>query len=674
MTRGARRSLAIAIFVIPAIAWLGSARAQSVGAAGLEVPDSVFVEQPREPILYSTSYDRNVSRGFWSQLLSYYHNTSRASLGFDANLNTVQAVRGLESNGKDGSLNGRINLRATNRWIWSVDGRFNMFSNFDDLSKTDRRQNRLQVRTQYTVNPLRQLTGVGILFSEFQEEQSIGARTIPGAPKQVIDTTGATPDTTFYRSHTTRDSSYTSGRRDGISGSIRWTPAATVEVKGSGSGTYLGSRTRTLTRDFYALNPGEGATLRQDSLGISKAPNGDRRFDTNLTFTGIRRTTMALKLNELNGDQEYYLLTKRDQEHLSYGSRGAALHVEHAPLPGSQVVIDGAMGRSLREYLLQRNLNSLVNTRTLAAMFMIFRENERASLGVQLGRTRNDRQITQNGTVINRTMNVSAGKRVNKRLWLDAAGNVTLFSRIYDDKVSDRDDVRGYINAGGGYSVSPRCSTAVHFSTNRSHTVAIDPGSSGGNNIQTSYQMDALLKLQVSRSFSILQYYQINANYLIYDYDEHRNTLTRIRRIDTFLSDSLFSFGFIRLSHNFFFQDRGSFTHEAGEQSRTYSVAQQLYQQNVGVTLGVRPFRGITLSATQSLANTRNQFPTPSQNTNKNRWNLNISALVDRELPGDMTLQGSVQHVGEYTEKPGSQPSTEVVDYWIAGATFTKSF
>jgi len=185
--------------------------------------------------------------------------------------------------------------------------------------------------------------------------------------------------------------------------------------------------------------------------------------------------------------------------------------------------------------------------------------------------------------------------------------------------------------------------------------------------------MDALLNVKVSKTLSVVQNYQINANYLIYDYDEPRNTLTRIRRIDTTLSDSMFSFGFIRLTHNFFFQDRGSYTRDAGQDARTYSVAQQLYQQNVGVTLGVRPVPGISLSATQSLANTRNYFPSGSS-TNRNRWNLNLSGVVDRDLPGDMTLHGSVQHIGEYTERPSYLPSAEMVDYWLAGATFTKSF
>jgi hypothetical protein len=204
--------------------------------------------------------------------------------------------------------------------------------------------------------------------------------------------------------------------------------------------------------------------------------------------------------------------------------------------------------------------------------------------------------------------------------------------------------------------------------------VAIAASASGGNNVQTTYQMDATLNLRVTPTFTVFQTYQINANYLIYDYDEPRNTLTRIRRIDTFLSDSLFSFCFVRLAHNFFFQDRGSYSRDEEGGNRTYSVAQELYQQNLSATLGVRPFQGIVLTATQSLANTRNYITSPPVDTNRNRWNLNLGATVDRPLPGDMTLQGTIQRIDEYTELPNGLPPIDVVDYWIAMVQFSKEF
>jgi len=338
-------------------------------------------------------------------------------------------------------------------------------------------------------------------------------------------------------------------------------------------------------------------------------------------------------------------------------------------------VLDGTLGHLLQEYTLQNNLTSQSNTKNITGVFAIYHPENRASLGFQFGTTRNDKQVSQNGSVINRAINASGMHRMTDRLWLDANSSISLFSTMYDDKVSDQDNVRGFANVGGGYRIAATCSTTVHFSVTRAHSVAINENVSGGNNVQTTYQLDASLRLQATPTFLILQNYQINANYQIYDYDEPRNTLARIRRVDTILQDSLFSFASVKLIHNFFFQDRGAYTSIPPDVSRIYSIASQLYQQNLGATLGLTPAHGLVFFATQSLSNTRTySYNPPLPTTTRNRWSLTFGANLDRDLSGSMALHGSIQHIGEYTETQKPLPSQDPVSYWVAGVTFTKDF
>ena len=86
--------------------------------------------------------------------------------------------------------------------------------------------------------------------------------------------------------------------------------------------------------------------------------------------------------------------------------------------------------------------------------------------------------------------------------------------------------------------------------------------------------MDATVRLKASRTLTVLQNYLINANYAIFDYNENANTLNRIRRIDTTILDSLFSFAVIQLTHNFQFQDRGRYTRDSEGEPRAYAVAE----------------------------------------------------------------------------------------------------
>jgi hypothetical protein len=639
-----------------------SAQAQDTGTA---IPDTMFVPRTHQPISYYMSYDRNTSRAAWLQTLSYAHNAKRVALNFSATATTVNGLRGVESDGLDGDVNGSVNLAATKNWTWSFDGRFGLNSNDEKLSSTDRHQNKLQLRTQYRFNPIANVSATGLVFAEFQQDQSVGDRTIP------VDT-----DDTSFKSHAARDSSYTSGRRDGASGSVTWKAKPWLEIASTGAMTGINSTTDTYKSDFFhALSVGVGVA---DSIGSTEDhasnPNGDQRADARITMTRLPRTTLGLLVRANSANQQYYALTQRAQENYEYGTRAASFHAETSPFTGSQASLDLGIDRSYRRYQIQTRQNSLTHGGSGAGQFNVSRPLARATFGFMFTRTKAERQVTQNGTVITRAMNLGGARRVSRRLWLDGAGSVSLFTRQYEDAKSDKDDVRGYLNAGGGYLVSQRCSTAVHFSVNRSHTVAIAFESSGGNYVQTTYQMDASLKLQASPTFAIYQNYQLNANYQIYDYDEDRNLLNRNRRIDTTLLDSLFSFAAIRLTHNFWFFDRGSYKRVADDGPREYSVNQESYAQSLTASVSVRLLSGVIANATQSLANSRTYVTNASANTNRNRWNLNLGLTVDRELPGELRLNGVVQRVGEYTEHPGPEPPLDVVDYWLAGVTIMKDF
>lgn len=635
-----------------AISWTTGARAQEEW----ENPDSAFAEGPRSPINYFTSYDLNVSRSSWSQTLSYNHFGQRVSYGADATMNTLQPIRGLETEGKDGSIATRLGIRATNAWLWNVDGLFDMSSNEDPRSSTRRRQNKVQLRTQYSETFFSGLRVSGSAYSELQQEQGLSRKAL------VADTLA-------------RDSTYTSGRRDGISGNLRWAPGPWLEVTGLGTGNWNHLTTKTYQRKFAPVETG-GSELVGDSLNTSVTPTGDERYEATALFRGIPRTTVWTSLRSKNGSQTMYAFTRRGLDTLSWVDRSANLRIEHSPMENGSFSLEASVARVFRQYSLQKNFNSLGLTHSGSAGFVLFRPASRMQAGFQLTRVRNERQISQNGEILNRALNLGGARRITSRLWLDGTGNASLYSRRYEIPAADRDDQRLYANVGGSYRVSSACSTAVHFSATRTHAVAIDAQAAAENNVQTSYQMDAMLRLQVSRTFLIHQNYTINANYFIYDFDfqEGRNSLTRIRRIDTFLSDSLFGFAIVRFTHNFLATDRGSYTRSVEDGPRKYGVSQESYLQNVSVTLGVRPFRGLSLNATQSLGNSRNYFYNPSTTSGQNRWNLNMGAQIDHTFSGGLALQGSIQHIGEFTEQDDRSGPLYEVDYWLAGASLMKSF
>jgi len=221
------------------LALVGDPAAALAQDAGAVIPDTTFIPRTHEPISYYTTYDRNVSRAAWLQILSYAHNAKRVAFNVAASATTVNALQGIKSDGLDGDVSGSVNVRATNNWTWSLDGRYALNSNDDELASTDRRQNKLQLRTQYQFSPFRNVSAMGLVFAEFQQDQSLGDRKIPVAANA------------GFASHAARDSSYTSGRRDGASGTLTWKPVSWLEVGGTGGMTSINTTTNTVKRDFF---------------------------------------------------------------------------------------------------------------------------------------------------------------------------------------------------------------------------------------------------------------------------------------------------------------------------------------------------------------------------------------------------------------------------------------
>jgi len=286
---------------------------------------------------------------------------------------------------------------------------------------------------------------------------------------------------------------------------------------------------------------------------------------------------------------------------------------------------------------------------------------------------RNSRQQTGNGTNVTRFLQATGAHRLSSKLSLDAVGTASLTTFQYVDSVLDQDNQRVYANGGGGYRVSDRCSTLVHFSVSRGHSVALDASRSANNNVQTTYQMDSSMKLGVTPRITISQLYLLNAVYQIYDFAaaESKNVLSRIRRIDTYVSDSLFTFATLQLNHNFLFRDFGTFSRPPGGADRLYRVFSHTYVQTVSATINVRPAYGMLLFATQSLSNTR---VTQTETTVNNRWNLSLGATVQRTIMGNGDLNGTVQHIEAYDERMLPTDPRNSQSDWIVGVTLLKYF
>jgi hypothetical protein len=644
--------------------------ADSLGAL-----DTLFAQPGRTPISYITSYDRDVSSGTWTQSLSYNIVRSRVAFSTNGSYSTVDQLNRQGMGAGVGGISGRLDFRATKNWLVSADGRFNKAASRDIANESSQRQNRMKITTEYNLAPWRSLGIRGVLSSEVQEDHSLSSRPLGQGLMRLFTITNANGDSvgvdTFF---VLRDSTLTSGREDGLSGQVDWKPRAWFRMLTTASGNRIRPKTTSHLGGFA-----QGSTQFDNRVELVRGsvPNDNTQYQTRLTYTGPRGLSTLLSLKRIRSDQLYYDKTALRQELYSVDQRGGNLHIEQSPLRGMTVTLDGVLNRFFSQYRFRGNRNSLVNSKSIKAnVFFNPSPSSRAGLQFDVNHNRNTRQQNGNGTNVTRFLQATGGHRLSRKLALDgvATASITSFEYQNADSVLDQDNARAYLNVGGSYQVSDRCSTLVHFSASRGHSVAIDPTRSSNNNVQTTYQMDAVLRLGVTPRIRINQNYILNAVYQIYDEvsAESKNTLSRIRRIDTTVSDSLFSFATLQLIHNFLSRDFGAFTKQPGGDRRVYRVTSETFVQTVSATLTVKPAAGVNFAATQSLSNSR-IFGVGSQTVN-NRWNLAVGATIDRTILGDASLSGSVQHIGAYDERRAPGDGLNEQDDWIAGVTLAKNF
>lgn len=663
-----RRACPLALALVALATLLpASARAQEEDLGAFINPDSVFTGQSQAPV-YETTFDRDRSRTNWGQTLSYFAGTKRLALNMFGTT-TTQDFTLFTNRSTSGQFYGHLDARPTKQWVWSLEGRFDMNSSTDGTLISDSRHNKLQVRTQYAASPIPSMNLLGAVYTEFQldHDRSVQQRVDPADP--TIDPTAV--DTLRAQ----RDSSYTSGRKDGVTVLANWNITPWLTFKNTAGAGRLSPSRRSLVRDFANPLDGSGGGYVSEARQNTNEPTNNANYQTSLAVTRIPRSQVVFGFTTSNVTQSLFDKQLRGQERARSNRNSGTIHVETSPLSRISIVTDGGLVRGLREYRLRATSNSLVRTQSL--MTTIARADTAGRVGISYSVTRshNERQASQNGVVIDRSLGTTAMRKMSKRFAMDGLASVGLFSSKYDDPRGDQDIGRGMVSVGGGYRVSAPCSTTVHFSLNRSHGVSIDPSASGSNNVQTNYQMNATLRLQVTPTFTLSQDYVLSAAYKIFDYEasESNNYLNRTRRIDTNLTDSLFSVGFIRLTHNFLFRDSGTYARDPGEAERTYRVSVETYEQTLAVTSGFDVTGGVRVVATQSLFNQRNHFLYPDSRTNRNRFALTAGVEVNRTLRDGTQIVGALRHIGGYDEKvtPFTVPNEE--DYWIAGFTFQRS-
>jgi hypothetical protein len=633
------------------------------------VPDSLFTAPSDQPgPNYRTVFDRDHSRTNWDQTLGYFFSTPRVAFNGSGTA-TTQELLGLRNETTLGSFWGQLAVKLAGPWIVSTEGRFNMSSTVDPRTRTNNRNGNLRLYTQYSAKPISTMELFGNVYTEFQREQ-VGRQQAILVPGDSLIVPGEV-DTLFAQ----RDSSFTTARQDGVAGYIKWRIQPWLSLFTTGSSGRRFPIQHNRFRNFVNAIDDSGPGYVSDSTQVLEEKGDNYSTTSNLTYTGLRNSNMGFSYQNSSVNQSRFDQELRSLERMAFDRTLGTGHFNYGPWRNLSLTVDGSLTRNKNGFEKRRSSSSLLTGRQVLSTFAYNNDpGTMASVTLQLSRNHTQRQFSQTDLVIDRALASLFRRAVSSRLVLDGMARVSLHSSQFSDPRNDQDLQQVGGTVGGGYMLSPACSTTVHYSVSQNRTVAIDPRASGLNNVQTLYQMSATMQYVPSRNFSIRQAYLISSDYKIYDFAESQNFLNRTRRIETDFADTLLPFAYIRLTHSFLYRDNGGYSRLTPGAERLYRVAFETYEQTLKVGFGVKIVPGVTLSAVQGLFNQKGYDFIRSKSTLRNRFTLDAGINVNRTFPGDCGIVGALRHVGGYDEitTPQSVPNEE--DYWIAGVTFQKQF
>jgi hypothetical protein len=651
------------------------ARAQEFDE-GAEVTDSLFTQPIQYPLNYTSYYNHDKSRGGWTQSLDYSRTWKNLAMNVSGSTGTSEDVLKSGSRSTNGDLLGRLDWRATTRLILSVDGRSAMSSIADGVraSNSDQRRNTLSLNGQYRV-PLR-ATGSFVLIGSTGFQRDYDRRT---ADVVVQGASLTAPDSVRYDN----DSSFVSGRLDAIRGQLRLPILPGIFFRGGAYGSRNRLTTHVQTLRFRTPLDGSPSTEFIDVRRV-KLPADNAFLDGELSVDGIPRTKLVLKSRRSGIDRVYFDLAQLQVEQYSNDGREYIFNGTMTPSSGFVLTTVASVKRTLQEYMVRPNLNSLVIARgvsTGAGYTSVARD---ITVNLDVSRVRAERQSTANGLTIARTLTTNLKQRLFGRLWLVGLGSASLFSYQYllpdslkgvkEFSVDDRDVATAFGSVGARLGITPRCSTAVSFSVSRVKAVSIDSTRSAGNFATTVYQINGSLRLPLHRNLSIGQDYIMTATTRTFDYDESRDDLSRNFRIDTTVADTLFPFAYVRLDHRYYAFDQGEFTPVEAGGSRFYGVASEQDQQVLEGTIGVRPLAGITFVVKQSLSDTDNRDVVGNRVVETDQWNLSLGLELNRSFWNGAGLSGAVRRESKYQNIGTVIGSTQKENHWLAAITFLKEF
>ncbi len=229
------------------------------------------------------------------------------------------------------------------------------------------------------------------------------------------------------------------------------------------------------------------------------------------------------------------------------------------------------------------------------------------NVGGQREITRSEYQTADSGEDVHKSLTLKYSQDLGETLDLSLTALSDMVSVFYDDKQAnpkDRDKVSNKISTDINCTFLDKISTRLGGEYSRDKTVYVDSKSSANNRSTRKYRVSGKYDFTTFYEIDISQNYQMSSVYTFYEFGEDNNTLVRNSSIQTKLGVPIVKGLKVNLSHNYKFQDQGSYREENGR--RLYGRADETESHVFNIGLNYRIRKVVKLLVRQSYYISRN--------------------------------------------------------------------
>ncbi|MGQ9603378.1 MAG: hypothetical protein ACUVUU_04120 [bacterium] len=363
------------------------------------------------------------------------------------------------------------------------------------------------------------------------------------------------------------------GKDQDISASLNFKPSGDLNISASYDGK------------------GRKADSKVDSSGVVLLSSRDRARSDNLSlnavYTVLRGIKMTMDASQRKGSRQYPDPKWNQQESEEQDGSSASFKCAFDLFKRITWDLGVYLSRSRKIFILNKDREFSSNDAKISGKLKATPwRSTTINFNGEYKTGRSEYQTDETGDGIEKSIAFKLSQGLGSKANLALSGISSLSSIFYDDKEKnpkDRDRLSNSVTMVLNYGPTEKIATRLGYDYSGEKLIYVKSASSGSNRTTRKHRLSGSYTVKRFLGMRFSQDYDINAIYTDYHFDPSKNNLIRNSNVRTQINFQLTDGLGLNLSHNYKFQDQGSYRKEDGKKRYSRSSESEWHSIDIGL-------------------------------------------------------------------------------------------